>query len=55
MLHDFLWTYINSHPVISPQMVNMMSEGKIRCFTITVQGSCRSSRRLAGVLPLGEP
>lgn len=26
----FLWTCIGSFPVISPQMVNMMSEGKIR-------------------------
>lgn len=29
MLHGFLWTCIGSFPVISPQMVNMMSEGKI--------------------------
>lgn len=49
MLHDFLWTFINSYPVISPQMVNMKSEGKIRWFTITVQGSRRRSRRLVGV------
>lgn len=30
MLHDFLWTLISSFPVISPQMVKIMSGGKSR-------------------------